>query len=196
MPIAKSTMAESIHAGVGKTALDAEASGFGGVFTLTCFDADGRLKWEDQFHNLVVNQGLKDLNDKYFDGSGYTAAWYLGLVDATGTPTYAAGNTLASHSSWTEIAGTGFGGTVYTGDRKLCNFGAATTANPSVIDNSGSVAVFSIAASAVIAGAFLTNQESSNTGILFSAGNFTGGSKTVANGDTVNVTYTFSATAT
>jgi hypothetical protein len=198
MPIAKSTMAESIHAGVGKTAQEVESGGFGGVFKVTCFDADGRLKWEDKFHNLVVNQGLQYLNDVFFKSlsTTYTAAWYLGLVDATGTPTYAAGNTLASHGSWTEIAGTGFGGTVYTGNRKQANFGTPTTANPSVIDNSGSVAVFSIAASATIAGAFLTNQPSSNTGILFSAGNFTGGSKTVANGDTVNVTYTFSATAT
>ena len=194
MPIAKSSMAENIQASVGKTAQGEEMTGLGGVYTMTCYDKDGNIKWEDQFHNLVVNQGLQDLNTKYFKGVTYTAGWYLGLVDGTSAPSYVAGDTLASHG-WTEIAGTGFGGTVYTGNRKQAVFGTATTANPSVIDNSASTAVFSIAASATIAGAFLTNQESSNTGVLFSAGNFTGGSKTVASGDTVNVTYQFSAAA-
>jgi hypothetical protein len=195
MPIAKSSMAENIQASVGKTAHGEEMTGLGGVYTMTCYDKDGNLKWEDQFHNLVVNQGLQDLNTKYFKGVTYTAAWYLGLVDGATTPTYAAGNTLTSHSGWTEIAGTGFGGTVYTGNRKTATFGTATTADPSVIDNSASTAVFSIAASATIAGAFLCDQATSNTGVLFSAGNFTGGSKTVASGDTVNVTYQFSADA-
>jgi hypothetical protein len=193
--ITKSTMGETIQAGAGKAVQESESMGFGGVFKVTCHDASGNLKWEDVFHNLVVNEGLQDLNTKYFKGVTYTAAWYIGLVDGTGSPTYAAGNTLASHSSWTEIAGTGFGGTVYTGNRKTATFGTATTANPSVIDNSASTAVFSIAASATIAGAFLCDQASSNTGVLFSAGNFTGGSKTVASGDTVNVTYQFSAAA-
>lgn len=195
MPIAKSSMAENIQASVGKTAQGEEMTGLGGVYTMTCYDKDGNIKWEDQFHNLVVNQGLQDLNTKYFKGVTYTAAWYLGLVDGATAPTYAAGNTLASHSGWTEIAGTGFGGTVYTGNRKTATFGTATTADPSVIDNSASTAVFSIAASATIAGAFLCDQPTSTSGVLFSAGNFTGGNKTVASGDTVNVTYQFSADA-
>jgi hypothetical protein len=110
-------------------------------------------------------------------------------------PPHGAGLPLRSHSGWTEIAGTGFGGTVYTGNRKTATFGTATTADPSVIDNSASTAVFSIAASATIAGAFLCDQVTSTTGVLFSAGNFTGGNKTVASGDTVNVTYQFSADA-
>ena len=193
MPIVKSSMADSIHAGVSKTAQEGEYGGFGGVFKVTCFDADGRLKWEDQFHNLVVNQGLQDLNTKYFKGVAYTAGWFLGLVDNASLPSpnpYVAGDTLASHG-WLEVAQ----GTIYTGNRKGCVFGTASTADPSVIDNAASPAVFNIIASATIAGAFLTNQEISNTGVLFSAGSFTGGNKTVANGDTVNVTYTFSADA-
>jgi hypothetical protein len=195
MPIAKSSMADSIHAGVGKTALDAEHSGFGGVFTLTCFDKDGNLKWEDKFHNLVVNQGLQDLNTQYFKGSGWGPSWYLGLVDGASSPTYAAGDTLASHAGWTEVVA----GTVYSGARKLVSFGTATTADPSVISNSASPAVFSIIATATIAGAFLcggaTSGASGTTATLFSEGSFTGGNKSVANGDTVNVTYTFSADA-
>ena len=197
MPIAKSTMADSIQAGVSKTALDEEKSGFGGVYKVTCFDANGNLKWEDEFRNLVVNQGLQYLNDAFFKslGTTYSAAWFLGLVDNVGLPSpnpYVAGDTLASHG-WTELAA----GTVYSGSRKSVTFGTPTTADPSVITNSASPSVFNILTNAVIAGAFLTTASSGTAApnILFSAGNFTGGAKTVANGDTVNVTYTFNADA-
>ena len=126
MPIAKSTMADSIQAGVGKTASSTEQSGFGGVFTVTCYDANGNLKWEDEFHNLVVNVGLQYLNDVFFDslGSTYTADWYLGLVDGSGATTFSATDTLASHGAsgsggWSELAG---GGSVYSGSRKTVTF--------------------------------------------------------------------------
>jgi hypothetical protein len=48
---------------------------------------------------------------------------------------------------------------------------------------------------ATIAGAFLAST-TDNSGILFSVGNFQGLDKSVANGDTLNVTYQFSLTAT
>ena len=70
----------------------------GGVFYFKCYDKDGNLKWEDSTHNLVVNVGLKHLNDTFFSGSSYTATWYLGLVNASPAPSYAAGDTLASHA--------------------------------------------------------------------------------------------------
>ena len=165
----------------------------GGVFTVTCVGADGVEKWSDTFHNLVVNEGLQDMNSKYFQASGYTAAWYLGLVEGPGSgTTYAAGDTLASHAGWTELVP----GTDYTGNRKAVTFGTATTADPSVISNSASPSSFAMLVNAtVVAGAFLCTVASGTSGILFSAGDFTGGDKTVDNGDTLNVTYTFSLDA-
>ena len=74
----------------------------GGVFHFKCYDKDGNLKWEDKAHNLVVNEGLQDMNTKYFKGVSYSAAWYLGLVNNSPTPSYAAGDTLASHAGWVE----------------------------------------------------------------------------------------------
>jgi hypothetical protein len=167
-----------------------ERVGAGGVFTVTCHGSDGQLKWSDSFHNLVVNEGLQDMNSKYFKGSGYTAAWYLGLVTGPGSgTTFAAGNTLASHAGWTE-------NTAYTGNRKAVTFGTATTADPSVIDNSAAPSSFTMNANAqVIAGAFLCSVASGTSGVLFSAGDFTGGDKTVDSGDTLAVTYTFSLDA-
>jgi hypothetical protein len=181
-------MGESVQAGVGALTTSDGRVKFGGVFTVQCFDKDGNLKWEEPFHNLVVNQGLQDLNTKYFKGSAYTAAWYLGLVTGPGSgTTFAASDTLAS-KAWTED-------TNYSGSRKAVSFGTATTADPSVIDNSASPAVFNINNTTTVAGAFLASVASGTSGILFSAGDFTGGDKIVANGDTLNVTYTFSADA-
>lgn len=163
---------------------------FGGVFKVICYGADGQLKWEDEFHNLVVNEGLQDINNKYFKGSNYTAAWYLGLVTGPGSgTTYNAGDTLTSHAGWTEY-------TDYTGNRKAVTFGTPTLADPSVINNSASSAVFAISgAGGTVAGAFLTSVSTGTSGILFSEGDFTGGDKIVASGDTLNVTYTFNADA-
>lgn len=186
---AKDAVSASLTANKGAT----ERVGAGGVYTVTCIGADGVEKWSDTFHNLVVNQGLQDMNSKYFQGSGYTAAWYLGLVEGPGSGTaYAAGDTLASHAGWTELVP----GTAYTGNRKAVTFGTPTTADPSVIDNSGSPSSFAMLVnSTVVAGAFLCSVASGTSGVLFSAGDFTGGDKTVDSGDTLNVTYSFSLDA-
>lgn len=186
---AKDEVAANLVANKGST----ESVGAGGVYTVTCVGADGVEKWSDTFHNLVVNQGLQDMNAKYFTGSGYTAAWYLGLVEGPGSGTaYAAGDTLASHAGWTELVP----GTAYTGNRKAVTFGTPTTADPSVATNSASPSSFAMLVnSTVVAGAFLCTVASGTSGVLFSAGDFTGGDKTVDNGDTLNVTYTFSLDA-
>jgi hypothetical protein len=172
-----------------------ETVGAGGVYTVTCVGADGVEKWADTFHNLVVNQGLANMNGAYFAGSAQTTTWYLGLVTGPGSgTTFSAGDTLASHGA------TGSGGwtenTDYAGNRKAVTFGSATTANPSVITNSASPSSFVMSGTATIAGAFLASVATGTSGILFSAGDFTGGDKSVASGDTLNVTYTFSLTAT
>lgn len=167
----------------------------GGVFTVKCFDKDGNLKWEESAHNLVVNEGLQDMNAKYFSGSTYTAAWYIGLITGPAVDTtYTATQTLASHGTtggggWTEDTG-------YSGNRKAAVFGTPTLADPSVITNSSSVAVFNMNSSTTIAGAFLTNVATGTSGILFSASDFQSpGDRSVVSGDVLNVTYTFNLDA-
>ena len=173
-----------------------ESVGAGGVYTVTCVGADGVEKWSDTFHNLVMNQGITNMNGVYFAASTQSTTWYLGLVTGPGSgTTFSATDTLASHGA------TGSGGwtenTDYTpSGRKAVTFGSATSANPSVISNSASPTSFSMNGTATIAGAFLCNVSTGTSGILFSAGDFTGGDKSVASGDTLNVTYTFSLTAT
>lgn len=165
----------------------------GGVFHVKCFDKDGNLKWEESVHNLVVNEGLEAMNNEFFDGSSYSAAWYLGLVTGPGSGnTYAAGDTMASHAGWAE--NTDYSELV----RQTAVFGSATTADPSVINTSGSPAVFSMNGTATIAGAFLTTDDTKGgtSGTLFSVSNFTSpGDRAVVSGDVLNVTYEFSLDA-
>jgi len=167
-----------------------EGAGGGGVFHIQCFDANGNLKWEDTAHNLVVNEGLKDMNAKYFSGSTYTAAFYLGLVTGPGAGVvYAAGDTLASHAGWTEF-------TAYSGSRKAVTFGTASTANPSVISSSAPAQYTVTGSGGVVAGAFLCTVASGTSGVLFSEANFQSpGDRTVALNDTLNVSYSFSLSA-
>lgn len=189
-----STAKDEVTAGLIANRTGSESVGAGGVYTATCVGPDGQVKWTDTFHNLVVNEGLQDMNSKYFKGSGYTAAWYLGLVDGATSPTYDAGDTLASHSGWTELVP----GTAYTGNRATVTFNASspTLADPSVVSNSVSPASFAMLVnSTVVAGALLCTVSSGTSGVLFSVGSFTGGNKSVDAGDTLNVTYQFSLDA-
>lgn len=181
---------DAMQAGMVANKQATDSAGAGGMYTVECVGADGKVKWTDTFHNLVMNQGVQDMNAQYFKGSAYTASPFLGLITGPGSgTTFAAGDTLASHTGWTESA-------AYAGSRKAVVFGTATTANPSVTTNSASPASFAMNATVTIAGAFLCTVSSGTSGVLFSAGDFTGGDKFVDSGDTLNVTYTFSLTAT
>jgi len=163
-----------------------------GEYKLQCFDSEGNLKWEMGGHNLVVNQGLQNMNTEYFTGVGYTATWYLGLYGAASSNNPTANDTAALHPGFTEI-------TPYSNaTRPACSFGTATTADPSVITNSLSPAAFNINGVATVGGAFLIsdNTKGGSTGVLFSASDFQSpGDRVVASGDVLNVTYTFSLDA-
>lgn len=164
----------------------------GGVFAIQCHDKDGNLKWEAESHNLVVNVGLQDMNNKYFAGSSYTAAWYIGLYGAGASNTPAAADTASSHAGWTEVT------TYSNATRPACTFGTPTTADPSVATNSASPASFSINGTTTVGGAFLISNSTKGgtTGTLFSAADFSSpGDRAVVSGDTLLVTYTFSLDA-
>jgi hypothetical protein len=169
-----------------------EGVGAGGVYRMECIGPDGKIKWTAECPNLVVNVGLQDMNAKYFSGSAYTATWFIGLYGAAASNTPAAGDTAASHAGWTEVV------PYSNATRPAATFGTATTADPSVISNSASPAAFTINATATVGGAFLISNstKSGTTGTLFSASDFQApGDRSVASGDTLNVTYTFNLDA-
>ena len=156
-----------------------------GRFTIQCHDKDGNLKWEDNNHNLVVNQGLQ-----YLAGSALTATtqitnWYIGLYGAGASNTPAATDTLASHAGWTEV-------TAYVGTRKLVTWTPATSANPSVAASASAVS-FTMNATTTVGGAFLCSVTSGTSGTLFSAADFQApGDRSVVNNDIITVTYSLS----
>jgi hypothetical protein len=159
-----------------KSAASGEVMEIHGHYDVVCYGADGVEKWRDKIENLVVTVGKNDMLDKYFAGSTYTAAWYMGLVDGGTTPTYAATDTLASHAGWTES-------TAYSGTNRITVGWNAASAG-------------SKAGTATIAGALMcqTQARATTTGILYSAGNFTGGNRAVVLNDVLQVTYTATLT--
>jgi hypothetical protein len=185
----KSVSTDHVSAGLTMGTRAIEQAEAAGVYKIECHDAQGNLKWSAESKNLVVNGGLQDMNAKYFTGSAYTAAWYLGLYGAGASNTPAAGDTMSSHAGWTEVV------PYSNATRPACTFGTPTTANPSVATNSASPASFTINATATVGGAFLTsnNTKSGTTGILYSAADFgSPGDRAVASGDVLTLTYTLS----
>lgn len=159
-----------------------------GRYRVVCHDKDGNEKWVEEFDNLVTTVGKNDLLNKYLAGSAYTQTVRMGLK---GTGSAAVGDTQASHAGWLEVGLAN--APTYTGNRQAVVMGAAS-AGSSV----GTALVFSITSSGTVFGCFINNGGSATkddtTGVLYSAGDFTGGSRSVGNGDTLTVTYTAQVT--
>lgn len=147
------------------------------------------VKWEQSFPNLVTDAGAKLMLDTILAGSAFTATTYVGLK---GTGTAAVGDTQASHAGWSEVGGTN--APAYSGARKTFSWSAASgTGAGSRTKASSGTFTYTFTSGGTVAGCFLNINGSATvdntTGTLFSAGDFSGGSKTVASTDTLTVTY-------
>jgi hypothetical protein len=158
---------------------------FKNTYKFECW-RNGQLVWAETIFNQVMTVGINDLLTQYFKGSAYTAAFFGGLVDNASFSAYSAADTMVSHAGWLESAA------YSNATRPALVFGTASAGS---IDNSASKAVFNINATATILGGFVTTNstKSGTTGTLYGAATFTGGSRPVQSGDTLNVTYTLSA---
>jgi hypothetical protein len=154
-------------------------------YQLECRRADGNVRWRDLFTNTVVTSGKNDLLTQYFKGSGYTATWFVGLIDAAGFTAISSGDTMASHSGWAENAAYSNAG------RPALSLGSAAAGS---IDNAASVAAFAINGVATLKGAFIATNtaKGGSVGTLYSAGTFPS-NRAVGPGDTLNVTVTLTA---
>jgi hypothetical protein len=183
----KVQMSDSCAATVIRGASHSEVTSISGYYVVECFGSDGQLKWKDDIHNLVTTVG-KNLTMDTVLGNSAAGAIVMGLK---GVGTAAVGDTQASHVTWDEVGGAN--APTYTGNRQTPSFsaasaGAKTTSTP---------LVFAMTSSGTVAGCFIniggSATKDSTTGTLFSAGDFTAGSKTVTSGDTLSVTYTATA---
>lgn len=189
MSVEKAKAGENIAAGLVAGTQSGETAKATGKYTVECYDKDGNLKWKVETPNLVVNVGLQYMAGSALTSTTQITTWYLGLYGAGSSNSPAAGDTMSSHIGWTENT------TYSNANRPTATFVAATNANPSVVTNSASPATFNINGTTTVGGAFLTsnNTKGGTTGTLFSAADFQApGDRSVVNGDTLNVTYTFS----
>ena len=189
MSIEKTKALDVVSSGLIAAPQSGEQATAKGKFTVQCFDKDGKLKWELESKNLVVNVGLQYMAGVALTSTTQITTWYIGLYGAGASNTPAATDTASSHLGWTEV-------TPYSNaTRPAATFAAATNANPSVVTNSASPAAFNINATQTVGGAFLisNNTKGGSTGTLFSASDFTSpGDRSVVNGDTLNVSYSLS----
>lgn len=163
-----------------------------GYYYAECFDKDGNLKWAAPIENVVTDVGVKLALDTIL---GNTAAGAV-VMGLKGTGTAVVGDTQASHAGWLEVGGAN--APAYSGTRKTPTFSAASGAGAGSRTKTTSAAVaFTFTSGGTVAGCFLniagTSAQDNTTGTLFSAGDFSGGSKTVASTDVLNVTYTLTA---
>jgi hypothetical protein len=154
-----------------------------GGFRVVCKDKHGRIKWAEEFPNVVTTVGKNEVLDEALAGSGYTAAWYMGLIDDTGYTTGpVAGDTMASHGGWAE-------------NQNYDETNRVTTAWSSAASGSKSLSAaldFSMNTNSdAVKGVFLCDNSTKGgtTGVLLSAGLFTGGDKSVDSGDTLSCSY-------
>jgi hypothetical protein len=164
-----------------------------GLFTVECRDKDGKLKWREEFPNIVTTVGKNLALDTYLAGSGYTVTGpYMGLISSVSWSAVAAGDTMASHAGWTEAGATN--APTYSGNRKTAAWSAASGGSKSL----SAALSFTFTGAGTVKGCFLvygsaaTNAIDGTVGTLYSAGLFTGGDRAVVSTDVLNVSYTAS----
>ena len=173
-----------------------------GHYHVVCRDAQGNLKWEEEFPNLVVAVGKQLMLDTLLRTSGtYTTVGpFLGLTNATLTP--AATDTMTTLVGGSkEFINYTVGGSAVRG---TAVFAASTStgSTPSNVTTSTATAItYTITgAGGTVYGCFLVtgsgavSTQSSTAGTLYSEGNFATAKATTA-GDTVSVTYSTTATS-
>lgn len=164
------------------------------TYAFECYDSQGNLKWSEQVPNLVTNEGLNDLLNKYLKGSSYTAAFYVGLIDNSGFGALAAGDTAAkitltanspTTNDWQEADD--YSESV----RQTLTLG--TVASQSV-NNSASKAAYSINGTVTVKGAFIvtSSTKGGTSGVLYGEAAFST-ARAMLSGDTLNVTCTLTS---
>ena len=164
--------------------------GLSGYYTATCVDKDGNVKWSDTIQNTVTTVGKNSILDVYLGASTQITTWYLGLISSTTFSATAAADTMASHGGWLE-AGLANTPTYSQSARPTTSWSAASSGSKAL----SAAAAFSITGTGTVKGAFLNSvaTKDGTLGTLYSAGVFTAGDKVVSSGDTVNVSYTATA---
>ena len=176
-----------------------EGMGVDGFYRVECRDAQGNLKWNEEFPNLVVAVGKQLMLDTLLRTSGtYTTVGpFLGLIN--NSTTFAAADTMTS-KTWTELTTYTVGGSAVRGTAVFAAASSAGTTPSNVTTSTATAITYTMTGSATVYGCFLVTGSgavstiSSTAGTLYSEGNFST-AKAVTSGDTVSVTYSTTATS-
>jgi hypothetical protein len=193
-------MKDKLNALDGTTMSVASTAGLGeeahakGVYTFKCFEYEGGpLLWEDKIDNVVCTLGKNLMLQSALTGSGYTVVGpYMGLISSVSYTTGpAAGDTMASHTGWTEAGSTN---APTFAARGTPAFGTATAGAISLSTPTS----FTMTGAGTLKGAFIVygagavSTLMSTAGTLLSAGTFTGGDQPVIAANVVQVSYSLS----
>lgn len=178
-----------------------ETVGIEGYYNVECRDAQGNLKWEESFPNLVNAVGKELMLDTLLKGSSYTVVGpFLGLISGA-SPSFAAADTMASHGGWTEFTNYTVGGSAVRGTAVFASATSTGTTPSNVTTSAATPITYTITGGGgTVGGCFLVTGSgasstiSNTSGTLYSAGAFTTAKITTA-GDTVSVTYSTTATS-
>jgi len=155
-----------------------------GRYVVEHLDKDGNVKATYEFPNGIVDEGLNHILETQFGGGSQVGTWYIGLIDNSGFSALDAGDTLSSHSGWSEF-------TSYTESNRV-EWVDDTASSRS--KTNANTANFSINATGNVYGIFVSSnnvKSTGTTGTLWSTAAFSSVVAT-ANGDTLKVTYTVS----
>ena len=187
---------------LGANAISNESVGIEGHYVVECRDANGNLKWSDSFPNLVNAVGKQLLLNTLLTTSGtYTTVGpFLGLISGA-SPTFAASDTMTSHSGWTEFTAYTVTGSAIRGTAVFATATSTGTSPSNVTTSTATAITYTITGSGgTVGGCFLTTGSGATStlgntgGTLYSAGAFSVAKVTTA-GDTVSVTYQTTATS-
>ena len=146
----------------------------------------GKLLDTYQLHNDITNEGKNLILEVMFkDGTQIAStSWYTALISNSGYSGLAAGDTMASHSGWTEFTG-------YSQSTRVA-WGPGTPASQSITN--ATPATFDINATGTLKGIFVTSNSTKGgtTGKLWATGLFAA-DVPVSNGDQMKITYTVSS---
>jgi hypothetical protein len=195
-----SSFGDSAQISMQSNVTGSETVGIEGGYHVVCRDADGNIKWEEGFPNLVNAVGKQLMLDTLLSGVSYTTVGpYLGLISGTGL-TFAAADTMSS-KTWTEFTNYTVGGSAVRGTAVFASATSTGTTPTNVTTKTATAITYTITGGGgTVGGCFLVTGSGASTtqgntsGTLYSAGAFATAKVTTA-GDTVSVTYSTTATS-
>ena len=179
-----------------------ETMGIEGYWHVECRDAQGNLKWNEEFPNLVVAVGKQLMLDTLLKGSSYSVTGpYLGLTKVSLTPAATDTMTTLVTTNAAEFINYTVGGSAVRGTAVFASSTSTGSTPSNVTSSTASAITYTITgAGGTVYGCFLvlgsgaSSTQSNTGGTLYSEGNFSV-AKTTTAGDTVSVTYSTTATS-